>query len=699
MATIEEPATECNFPELLARDLEVSAAVFTSKSMTAGCPSSGLATPNFEDDYPFQELLVTRQPTPTLQGAVDRPRPHSLIVDIRRNASVETFGHDESEYPGETSDSASESSAGMEPPPVRTREQSFTTAATSVSGRCSSLLSQKPVSPSSLNSSKVDRAQGTWFDGDGDFDSHPRPDTRSSEVSDVPSSSPRPRATSGFNALETRDMFAPQHQPLSSRPATANVSHRAPVRLSTDERPHTSSGQPRMERPRLIDIQPPLAVPKRKSSLKKTFHEEVPRPAAPAAPSPSTPLQFFTSSDSSGSNEREFTFGGPLTSHPPMPLLATSCGRTVIDASKPSFESNEPDPLQHRLSTAGSFHAGGASGYSGFVFDDEGPEQRPQQQEPANGMRKLSMATIGSWAESNAEVFAPRVTNSSSAISSPGIPLPPEVVETLRISIACFPETMLLSSSLSIETIRTYSKKLKHRSTPSHQRRLSEDNRSVFSFSSSSTKQASRWGFPKLIQARRARQNSSAAANLAGISELPGAASRAPMTPNWTPIKNIFSTGSDYLCDALYAHLIAYNYINALCPVPTTPLSRMSNDHEGDDKAGPRIPKKAASILGLQASAQAHSAVNPLLRRINSRRMGNVGGAGNSNESATLRDVQAGLGRCIAFLVATLKQTGAELRPPDGSLRLAQAREAEGMDPLLIRSLCEVVRCSEEAIP
>jgi hypothetical protein len=44
MATIYEPAMECNFPELLARDLEVSEAVFTSKSMTAGCPSSGLAT-------------------------------------------------------------------------------------------------------------------------------------------------------------------------------------------------------------------------------------------------------------------------------------------------------------------------------------------------------------------------------------------------------------------------------------------------------------------------------------------------------------------------------------------------------------------------------------------------------------------------------------------------------------------------------
>ncbi|KAK4447491.1 hypothetical protein QBC34DRAFT_303204 [Podospora aff. communis PSN243] len=687
---------ECNFPELLARDLEVSEAVFTSKSMTAGCPSSGLATPSIEDDCPFQGLVeVTRQMTPVCQDAVNRPHPHSLTVDIRRTGSIETFGLDESVYRGEMSDSASESSAGMGPPPVRTREQSFTTAATSVSGRCSSLLSQKPVSPSSSTSLRVDRAQESWFDGDGDLDSHPRPDTTNSDASDVP------RAVSGLNAFETRHMFFPPGDPLAFRPATANISHRAPVRRSIEERPHTSSGHPRMERPRLVDIQAPFAVPKRRSSLKKPLHEELPQQATPTAPSPSIPLQFFASSDCNASQEREFTFGGPLTSHPPMPLLATTCGRTVIDASKPpSFESKEPDPLLRRLSIAGSFHAGGAGDHSGFIFDEE-PEERPRQQEKASGMRKLSMATIGSWAESNAEVFAPRAANNSSVISMPGIPLPPEVVETLRISIACFPETMLLSSSLSIETIRAYSKKLKHRSTPTHQRRLSEDNHSVFSFSSANTKQASRWAFPKLIQTRRSRQNSSAAASLAGISEQLSAASREPMTPNWTPIKNIFSTGSDYLCDALYAHLVAYNYINVLCPLPITTVPRspfQAPEDDRDDKAGGRIPKKAASILGLQASTQAHSSANPLLRRINSRRTGGSSGGGG-NESTTLRDVQAGLGRCIAFLVATLKQTGIDSRPLDGVLRLAQATEAEGMDPLLIRSLCEVVRCSEESIP
>jgi len=314
-------------------------------------------------------------------------------------------------------------------------------------------------------------------------------------------------------------------------------------------------------------------------------------------------------------------------------------------------------------------------------------------------MWKLSMATVGSWADSNAEVFAPRVTNGASVMSTPGIPLPPEVVETLRISIACFPETMLLSSSLSIETIRAYSKKLKHRSMPNHQHSLSEDNRSVFSFSSCSTKQTGRWGFPKLIHTRRARQYSQSAASLSGMTELGGGASRVPVTPNWTPIKNIFATGSDYLCDALYAHLIAYNYINALCPLPAAPIFPGSCESDvpygADEKANHKIPKKAASILGLQASAQAQSSgVSPLLRRMNSRRMGRSG----SNESATLRDVQAGLGRCIAFLVATLKQTGSEPRPLNGSLHLAQTREAEMMDPLLIRSLCEVVRYSEEAI-
>ncbi|KAK0656785.1 hypothetical protein B0T16DRAFT_385434 [Cercophora newfieldiana] len=728
MATIEEPATECSFPELLARDLEVSEAIFTSKSMTAGCPSLGLATPHGEgNSYPFRrELEKARQPTLSVfsEPVIGSHHRHSLAMDIRRNPSVATFGHDESRCAGEILDSASESSAGMEPLPVRMREQSFTTAATSVSGRCSSLLSRKPVSPASLASSKMDRSQeGTWFDGEGDgdgeFDSHTRPDTaNNSGASHIMAAPPsRRRANSVFNALETRDMFHTPSNNTNSRPATVYISHRPPaLTTTTEERPHTSSGPPRrMERPRLIEIQPALAVPKRKSSLKKILCEELPlsTSTAPAAPSaPASPLRFVTSSASNGPPNEEHDFryhGGPLTSHPPMTLLATSCGRTVIDASKPSsFESDDPDRLRHRLSIAGSFHMGGAGSFSGLIVDDEEPEEPPRQQEQQQPerMRNLSMGTIGSWADSNAEVFAPRVTSNAPVISAPGIPLPPEVVETLRISIACFPETMLLSSSLSIETIRTYSKKVKHRTTPNHQHRLSEDNYP----SSYSSRPASRWGFPKLIHARRAKQNSSqSAASLAGIAEMSGAIPRgAPMTPNWTPIKNIFSTGSDYLCDALYAHIIAYNYISALCPPATTSSSMRlvpgSSDSDGpynpEDKAGPEIPKKAASILGLQASAPAHSsAVNPLLRRIHSRRMGGRNSvAGSNHEMATLRDVQAGLGRCIAFLVATLKQTGSEPRPLDGRLRMVQAREAEAMDPLLLRSLCEVVRCSEAAI-
>jgi len=683
MAGVEEPATDCNFPELLARDLEISGAIFASKSMTAGCPLAGLASSDVDDGYAFQGPEVPRRPMSARPASAIEPHSHPLILSRDEITPASSFGHEESRYADELSDTTSESSAGMGPPPVRTREQSFTTAATSVSGRCSSLLSNKPVSPTSRIPPKADHnnRHGTWFDNDADSEPHALADTTSDEIG-ARAFLPPSRSTSGFIALSSGETF-PLSPNAMSRPFTANASQRAPTQPAASERPHTSSGQPRIERPRIIEIQPLVSVPKRKSSLKRTHSEPSQLPAVARSTSTGRP-----------SVEEMRCYGGPLSSHPPMPLLATACGRTVIDASKPpSFDSDEPEYVSKGLPTAGALDLHIDEGFDAFMLDERRAQFKGQA--PNLGQkRKPSLATVGSWADSNAEVFAPRASSGAPAIAPAGIPLPPDVVETLRVSIVCFPETMLLTSCLSIDTIRAYSRKLKHRSaTPQH--RLSEDGQSVFSFSSGSTKQANRWGLPKLMHSRRARKHSQQS-SLVSTQEGPTGISRVAVTPNWTPIKNIFTTGSDYLCDALYAHLIAYNYINTLCPFPS------GNTAYGiEDKPTPRVPRKAASILGLQAASAegCNTVANPLLRRMNSRRMKGSGSSGNvGSELTVLRDLQIGLGRCIAFLVSTLKRSGEDIKVEEGDMGLPQFLEAEAVDPLLMRSLCEVVRCSEEAI-
>ncbi|ODA83052.1 hypothetical protein RJ55_01561 [Drechmeria coniospora] len=183
------------------------------------------------------------------------------------------------------------------------------------------------------------------------------------------------------------------------------------------------------------------------------------------------------------------------------------------------------------------------------------------------------------------------------------VPLPPDTMETLRVSISCFPETMLLSSSLTVDTIRTYSKKAR-------QPELRE------------TSRRSLWR--KVVRRPESRLD---------------LASGRP----WEPLKNVFGCCSDYVCDALYAHIVAYNYVCVLA------------NSSGDDE----IPKKAASLLGL--------------------------GRKRLSAPETAQDMQGGLLQCITRLVATARL----MADKDD---IADAGEA---DMLFVRSLCEIVRIAE----
>jgi hypothetical protein len=160
--------------------------------------------------------------------------------------------------------------------------------------------------------------------------------------------------------------------------------------------------------------------------------------------------------------------------------------------------------------------------------------------------------------------------------------------------------------------------------------------------------------------------------------------SKLPATPNWEPIRNIFPAATDYLCDALYAHLVVYNYVSILCPLPLGALA-------GDSGEGQPIPKKAAHLLGLQEAPTGPTG----LRRMASRRAVGSGGIAPLGTGTELREVQKGLRLCIGKLVAELKQEESADSEEGGPLH---SKKEVMVDPLLVRSLCEVVRCAEEAL-
>ncbi|KAL3301611.1 hypothetical protein RB213_003290 [Colletotrichum asianum] len=168
---------------------------------------------------------------------------------------------------------------------------------------------------------------------------------------------------------------------------------------------------------------------------------------------------------------------------------------------------------------------------------------------------------------------------------------------------------------------------------------------------------------------------------------------------HWSRIRNLFPTGSDYLCDALYAHIVAYNYLAPMVqhaarpPTPGTPETTGTTDES--------IPKKAATLLGLQGMQETTPPPPRPLRKRSSMFLG-LRACSSRQSSAppvpvtpvptadvTLRDLQIGIRRCIARLVATLRAEGA-----DGPLAGESVNE---IDPLIMRSLCEIVKCCEES--
>lgn len=740
---------DCTFPELLVRDLEASGAVLASKSVTVGRPSVVLAAPEDEDEVDLDELEIRRSSTPSCVGRSPprRVRSLSLMVPGERHAPLGPYEHDgELRYPADISDSASDLSlsSGMEHPAVRTREQSFTTAATSVSGRCSSLVSQKPASPTSATSAKTNgngdgdetqtREGSSWFNADGDVDtdsdSLPEPLTQGR-------STPRPRRSRTAHAHKPRSRSAFSIAVFSTTDTMGDASSnpragtdldapsRGPQRhLQVTARPHTSNGPTPMGRPRLVDIQPPPAVPRRMSSLSTTRGRTSSLASAnEASKMPSIGLRTGHAPGDDGDldSDDDASLHSRLAS--PLPVIAISCGRTVIDATKPKSPSSglatrdlaprgNPAPITPRQTHVSRFR---------FRRDtEERKPRKPRFQAEMDG----EMSTQSGHQEEGlrgllSPVKQPRTpkflvpvhypgsqthwafdfedptcaASTTSSLSTPGLPLPPDVVETLRVQISGFPATMLLTSNLTVETVRAYSKKLRHRLGPSSALDLGgdTDNRSIFSFSSRTTpkkpskfRSPSRWGFPFHLRRRNndespsklGTKNKNPSATSSGLSPV---GSKLPVT-DWDPIRNIFPAAEDFLCDALYAHIVVYNYVSILCPLPVVVEA-------GDGGEGQRIPKKAAHLLGLQGGSTGPTG----LRRVVSRRA--VGGG--SSAPTELLDVQKGLRLCIGKLVAELKLEAGAKREEGGPLH---SKKEVPVDALVMRSLCEVVRSAEEAL-
>ncbi|KAM0276035.1 hypothetical protein ACHAQH_007160 [Verticillium albo-atrum] len=130
-----EPTMDaCNFPELLANDLEFSSLLFAAKNLSAGAPSPALVS----DEKQWQPATVVATVTPQQQSIVRFQSTHPTTDE---KTQIQAMQHELSD-----SESISSGPSFSEVEPASVRQQSVITAATSVTGGRNSLASHKRLS-------------------------------------------------------------------------------------------------------------------------------------------------------------------------------------------------------------------------------------------------------------------------------------------------------------------------------------------------------------------------------------------------------------------------------------------------------------------------------------------------------------------------------------------------------------------------
>lgn len=628
-------------PEMLARDLEISSAVFAAKNMTAGTPAMSLVFDDEDTTMPCPgRILISPYPAGLARvqtlGAIEERHSlvsfteHQLYISDEASSDVESI-------------SGTEASGGIEPPSIRLREQSIVTAATSLTSN-----SGNPPSPKDLMS--LDRSQGySWIDidsdDDGDLEEEVPPEEQPGALS------PRPPSPPSFDS----SFFFGGHSRDASRSSRATL----------PQKTRSNSGGP-------------LSLPCRKHSVTSID-----------IPLRGTSLSHTTRGSLS---KCDFT-------------LRTRESRTSIDTrhrtrqhSRNSFtydqdsileKCEEPERKSYELDDK----------YIDLELEEERimngelpPLRRPNTIYLQESPPLSPLPSVQAWLDESNAAFPSQSLGEDLAKA---VPLPPDIIETLRVSIACFPETMLLSSSLTIETIRTYSRKVRQ---PSHD--VWRD--SLMPDPIPHHHRKSIWR--KVVSHGRESLNARlhrTQPQLENDDILNRPSQEAPSP--WSSLRHIFRNCSEYICDALYAHIVAYNYISRI-PRPQPPqLNRASvmvtNQSQKED-----IPKKAATLLGLGASQpqqQTPPAVGRFTKKLGSPLTGWGFGKDHMSTNAppsaqldnTTRNIESGLMRCIVRLIATAKMMS---KDNPGEEKMVDVEPSE-VDLIFVRSLCEIVRIAEEA--
>ncbi|KAM3552290.1 hypothetical protein MY1884_007286 [Beauveria asiatica] len=688
-------------PELLVRDLELGSDIFAAKSMTAGTPSHSVTAEYMARAKAAGRLTNRPEMACEYQPASSRVQ---VLQSIEERDSIATFLERQgqrqylhNEYPDISdveSSSSEDNSSGMPPPSFRYhRNMSIVTEATSLTD---SVWKPSPQpSPRPLESSRRN-----WIDGDSDEDSEIDQDSIfGQEIQENPSPNPsmpiivdneshllngeESAAAARRRFLHRKSHSLTEVQTSEALIRTARLRHGTADLLSTKPANRTNMITQEFQR----DTWP------------GDFTAEQPGRVSPVPHSTRRVAQQKHRQRRSGSTEEG------LRKRPRTAAAAVACPPAArvesppMSASYASETESEEDDDDDVYSAKQAVQRGLETDYSRTT-----PPESPRR----------NFVTL-------AHSAAPYVLNFGGDEHARVVPLPPDVIETLRVSVACFPETILLSSSLTIDTIRSYSKKMRHPGTD-------------FSRLSSPQEAAAKKSLWRRVNplkrapsSKNLRHNALHSANESRAGSIGGGADAQKA---WSAIQNVFGTCSEYICDALFAHIMAYNYLSALlarsaaaaaCTSASSSLvGRHASCRRRRRAGGPAdqkqqqndIPNKAASLLGLSSHGIEPAGAGARHNRLVPRTSNMTMTASSSSHSppwsrdellpcqpvpsavheAPVRTVHEGLYKCIVRLIATARLMSASGRTEEP---IADA-DATDADALFLRSLCEIVRLVEE---
>lgn len=684
-----DPAIDQCLPEVLARDLELASDIFAAKSMTAGAPSYSVAAEYMaraKAAGQFTNRLTMALPYQPASARVQ------VLGSIEERDSMASFlenrdqqDHHQS-YP-DTSDmdsfSSADESAGVPPPPFRYhRNTSIITTATSFTDsvrKHSPQPSPPPAEPASFS----------WIDADSEDDS----EIEDSDSLQEPLSPLSPRPPTPPKVVEIDSSSLTLEQPASA--FRSRILHK---------KSHSVTGALTLNSPMSSATVLPLDL--RSKHSKQSFTEEPPKmterlrslsprkewPQKAVPSSPRTQLPLSPPPVPQKHHQRILRISAEN-------LKRQSRAQAAVSQPPPVTESppmSEGYPSEGELEDESIYRTYTEASWRGQ--DADLSRQTPPPSPPRNYV-------------SLAHTAQPYVPNFHGDELARVVPLPPDVIETLRVSAACFPETILLSSSLTIDTIRSYSKKMKH--PEMDVMRLSPPP------SPDHAGRKSLWR--KVNPLKRSGSSSLRSHDRNSINgSTPGNIGSADSQKTWSAIQNVFGSCSEYICDALYAHIMAYNYVSAMLARSGGASASTANQlgHSKSRRAGGKsssdqddIPKKAATLLGLgderalspTGGADMGSLRSSRLTKRMSSATTNVPWSRdellpsspsptNAGNEAPVRTVQEGLYKCIVRLISTgrLMSESGRLDEP------VTDADATDADVLLMRSLCEIVRLVEE---